>query len=64
MYGRGRDQSFHEAWAASNEFANPITLAMRNPRRPAPARRSIPWKAILLLLVIFVLIAVGLLVFG
>ena len=65
MYGRGRDQSFHEVWAASNDFANPITLAMRNPnRKPAPRPSAIPWKTFLFLVVVAVLIRVGLLVFG
>jgi hypothetical protein len=56
MYGQGRAQSFHEAWAASGAFANPMTLAMRNPRRPAPRTN---WAGILILLVIAVLILFG-----
>ena len=64
MYGRHHGQSFHEAWQASGTFANPITLAMRNPNPRPPARRSASyWKAALVLLVIAVLIAFGLLVY-
>jgi ferric-dicitrate binding protein FerR (iron transport regulator) len=65
MYGQGEGQSFHEAWKASRAFANPVTLAMRNPNRQPPrARRSASyWKAALVVLVIAALIWVGLLVY-
>ena len=36
MYGQGLGQSFHEANEATQEYANPITLAVRNPNRLPP----------------------------
>lgn len=64
MYGRKEGQSFHEAWKGANAFANPVTLALRNPKRRVPERRStLNPRAVLLVLVIAVLIALGLLVY-
>ena len=37
MYGEGRGQSFHEFFKAKQDYANPITVTVRNPRNtPLP----------------------------
>lgn len=35
MYGSSQSQSFHQFHKAKKQYANPITIAMRNPRLPA-----------------------------
>ncbi|HTQ79118.1 MAG TPA: DUF4157 domain-containing protein [Thermoanaerobaculia bacterium] len=63
MYGEKPGQSFHEAWKATGEFANPVTLTMRNPQRKPPSRLSAAqWTLILIALVIVVLLGRGLLI--
>jgi hypothetical protein len=35
MYGEGHNQSFHEFFSARPSFANPVTIALKNPNRKA-----------------------------
>ena len=39
MYGEAQGQSFHEFYSARPDYANPVTISIANPNRPAPD----PW---------------------
>lgn len=34
MYGEGNNQSFHEFFSATPDYANPVTISVTNPNRP------------------------------